>query len=333
MIHLTGWLGPIIVVVVLASILVPVLLRHLRARSAGLVMAPQAFFFEHDDAKKIARCQECAGRMAPVIGGSIKVRDEGYEVHVTGYFQGRPVRLKIWVTFGCLSLEMKTSRKIELPAHFYLHYDQQAPAHAAEMQVRDAWDEHDRADQKYFVSPQSAPHLVFEDDPEDLRKLKVLYERLPPDLTMAVVGLLERDADPGGHLMAAGDTVTLRLSSKVTLSEQAGMLVGQYLDLLHRLTTAMETVWGAVAEQGSWQQQEQPVAAPPPAAFQAPAPAPAFPAPAAAGPLAPGTAVTVQWPDGSRYPAQVVQCAGGNYLCAFAGGQQQWVAASQVTGA
>jgi hypothetical protein len=72
-------------------------------------------------------------------------------------------------------------------------------------------------------------------------------------------------------------------------------------------------------------------------------PAPGLEAPPAT-PLAPqsgaygadvqsGARVLVQWSDGQRYPATVVQVAPGQCLVALHGGQQQWVASSNVCSA
>lgn len=47
--------------------------------------------------------------------------------------------------------------------------------------------------------------------------------------------------------------------------------------------------------------------------------------------FAPGTPVMVQWSDGNRYPATVVQAQGGQYLCAMQGGQQQWIQSQYVS--
>lgn len=46
--------------------------------------------------------------------------------------------------------------------------------------------------------------------------------------------------------------------------------------------------------------------------------------------FAPGQMVAVLWTDGNKYPAQVVQAQGGQYLCQMQNGQQHWVPASNV---
>jgi hypothetical protein len=47
--------------------------------------------------------------------------------------------------------------------------------------------------------------------------------------------------------------------------------------------------------------------------------------------VGPGMAVLVQWPDGNKYPGNVMQVGGGQVLIGFSNGQQQWVPESAVT--
>jgi hypothetical protein len=56
--------------------------------------------------------------------------------------------------------------------------------------------------------------------------------------------------------------------------------------------------------------------------------APQAPPPAAFGP---GARVYVQWADGNRYPATVVQSAGAQCLVSFPDGQQRWVEAQYLS--
>lgn len=53
--------------------------------------------------------------------------------------------------------------------------------------------------------------------------------------------------------------------------------------------------------------------------------------PAQAAGFAPGAQVLVQWSDGNRYPATIVQAQGGQYLCSIQGGQPQWIPAQYVS--
>jgi hypothetical protein len=80
--------------------------------------------------------------------------------------------------------------------------------------------------------------------------------------------------------------------------------------------------YGAPQQQQQQQQQQQGYGAPPQQQGYGAPPAPqGFP---------PGSRVTVLWSDGQRYPAQVVQEQGGQYLVAMPNGAQQWVPAQNV---
>ncbi len=69
-----------------------------------------------------------------------------------------------------------------------------------------------------------------------------------------------------------------------------------------------------------------------PAGQGAPAVAGAPGAPAAGAPaLAPGAAVNILGSDGNNYPGKVLQVQNDQVLCEFPGGEQQWVAVTNIT--
>ena len=203
--------------------------------ATGLIMDPDKYFFSDN---RLPIAQQGADLMAPVIGGTVKSRDEGDELHITGQYQGRTVRLRISVTFGTTSIEMKAARDFDLEENLYLQYDKDAVQHAHESETRDEWDEDDNAEQKLFYSA----HVFFEGDPDELRAMKTAFERLPQDLRNELVQLLESE---GGHSRFgnSGDRVNLGVTAKMMLDRQSPAVLTRNLDLVLRLVQAMEANW------------------------------------------------------------------------------------------
>lgn len=283
----------------------------------GAVMSAGAYWNLSDDKKKLAICQEAGQRMAPIIGGSVKVRDDGDEVHVTGRYGPYPVRMIIWVTFANLRIQVKPTRKLTrmMFGGITLKYDAEAPANAGEQLDRDEWDQDE--DKKLFLSP----HVLMEGSRDDLREAKTRFDQLPPDLTGHIVQMLGGWQKDGTYFAIRADEIELYLNdSRITLSSSPAEQLQPILDLFCAVAAAAEQRWtdggDAVAATPI------PVPGAPPAG-----PPPGSPPPGAAGAvLAPGTPVLVAWSDGNRYPATVVQVAQGQVLCAFPDGQQQWIA-------
>ncbi|MBX3125758.1 MAG: hypothetical protein KF718_03545 [Polyangiaceae bacterium] len=277
------------------------------------VMSGSAYWNIDSDAHKLRVCMEAGQRMAPAIGGTVKSRDGGDEVHVTGQYNQYSVRLIIWVSFGNLRLQVKPKRELPVPWSFNLQYDEEAGAHAHEQLDRDEWDADES--QKLFLSP----HLYFEADRDELRQIKTCWDQLPRELTDQLLLLMEETAKPGTHFQIGEQEVTLYLNdSAITLSKSADQRVAHVLHLLTSIVAAGERVWVGGDEQP----------------FQAaPAPAPPAGPPPGVAALGPGSPVLVTWSDGNRYPATIVNEAQGQYLCAFPNGQQQWVAAPYVAAA
>ncbi len=281
------------------------------------VMSGSAYWNIDGDERKLKICKEAGERMAPAIGGSVKVRDGGDEVHVTGQYNQYSVRIIIWVTFANLRFQVKPKQELSVPWSFNLQYDSEAADHAGEQLDRDEWD--DDEEQKLFLSP----HLYFEGDRDELRPVKTTWDQLPRELTAQLIQLMEETAKDGTHFMVNENEVTLYLnSSEITLSKSAAERVAQVLYLMTLIVGAGERAW--IGDGGH---------EPPPQPAPAPAGPPAGPPPGVAPVFPPGAAVLVTWSDGNRYPATVAQVAQGQYLCAFPNGQQQWVPATHVASA
>jgi hypothetical protein len=201
-----------------------------------MFVTPDQYFHMDDDERKPV-AQDAAVRLAPVIGGQLKWRDDGDELHVTGYFNGRPTRLKIWVTFATMYIELKATRSLDTGASFYIHIDPKAAQHAGESMSRDEWDDSDRSEQRLFL----APSVYFEGDPSELGQLNGLMQRLPQPAQAALVQTLAQWQS--GHFMVSGDTLSLYCPAWVALGPQSAQYVAYYLNLLFSLSNDMDVAW------------------------------------------------------------------------------------------
>jgi hypothetical protein len=286
------------------------------------VMSGDAFFFTDSDQVKLKICREAGERMAPAIGGAVKIRDGGDEVHVTGQFGQYRVRVIIWVTFANLRIQIKPRQKlpIELFGGLRLTYDGEATKHAGEQLDRDEWDKD--SDQKLFLSP----HVYMEGDRDELRQAKTLYEQLPAELMTQLLQLMESAQKDATSLSICNEEAAFYFNdSKITLSRSAANHLAQVLQLLTSIIAAAEQNWGGGRPPAAPQPSPPHV---PPSPIGGPPMGGAF---GAAPPvIGPGSVVLVAWADGNRYPATVVQAAQGQYLCAFQNGQQHWIPAMYV---
>lgn len=199
------------------------------------VSAKDYFFMDEEQQRPLV--EQCATRIAPVIGGQLKWRDEGSELHVTGYYQGRPVRLTVWVSFGTVKIELKATRAYNFDAMFHMQVDADAAKHAGESMTRDEWDDADGTEQKLFL----APNVYFEGEPQELAQLRGMLQRLPQDGANALVQTLA--SFDRGSFMVTGDTLVLDCPAWVTLHDQAPQYVGYYLNMMLLLSQAMEQCW------------------------------------------------------------------------------------------
>jgi hypothetical protein len=323
-------IGVIIAIVVGVIVVFSVVPMLIKAGKGGGGGAFAAFMFR-DDAERARLANERARLFAPVIGGTVKSRDDGGEIHVTGQLDGRAVRLVIDVTFGGTSFEVMAQRHL---AHLSLRFDAEAAKHAHESESRDAWDDHDRSDQKFFLSP----HVFFEGDPDDLRSLKGAWEQIPEPARNALLALMEADGAPGTFVTTTGKGLMLKLSEKLTFAADAPARIAPHLRLLIGATLALEghTTRVEAAENVAEPHEDLLATTPlqrPVAPVQAGGPLGTVkldPRPALAGPIGAGSPVTVVAPDGSWQSATVVQAQGGHYLCLFPNGQQHWVPAQNI---
>ncbi|MFO0666653.1 MAG: hypothetical protein U0174_22070 [Polyangiaceae bacterium] len=194
----------------------------------------QYFFLDEEQQKPIA--VECAQRLIPVIGGQMKWRDEGDALHITGYFNGRPARMIISVSFGSVTLELKMN-PIELENSFYIQVDPDAKQHAGESMTRDEWDDDDGTEQKLFLGP----HVFFSGEPEELSWANGMLRRISQEgqgALLQTLGSFNR-----GHFMANRDLLSLDCPASITLAPNSGQMVAYYLNLLFMLSNEMDKVW------------------------------------------------------------------------------------------
>lgn len=198
-------------------------------------MTPDQYFFL-DEEQQRPIIMQCAQRLVPVIGGQIKVRDEGSELHVTGYFNGRAARMVISVSFGSVALEVKMP-SIDLENSFYIQVDPDAKAHAAESLTRDEWDDEDGTEQKLFLGP----HVFFSGEPSELSWANGMLRKLSQEGQGALIQTL--NTFNRGHFMANSDSLTLDCPASITLAPNSPQMVGYYLNLLFMLSNEMDKVW------------------------------------------------------------------------------------------
>lgn len=198
-------------------------------------MTPDQYFFM-DEEQQRPIIMQCAQRLAPVIGGQIKVRDEGSELHVTGYFNGRPARMVVSVSFGSVALELKMN-PVELENSFYIQVDPDAKAHAAESLTRDEWDDEDGTEQKLFLGP----HVFFAGEPSELSWANGMLRKLSQEGQGALLQTL--NTFNRGHFMANSDALSLDCPASITLAPNSAQMVAYYLNLMFMLSNEMDKVW------------------------------------------------------------------------------------------
>jgi len=195
-------------------------------------------YWDMDSDRRLPVALKCGESMAPAIGGTIKTREDGDEVHVTGEIEGRRVRVIIEVSFGAARLEVKASRRLDLRVPYHIQYDSNAPAHAHESATRDEWDDDDDSDQRLYLSA----HTYFQGAPGVLRHLLEKHEALPEDLRAAVIDTLEGHGDVG-YFQVVDDTAALQVPNTITLRRDSAERIVPLFSLLAKLTTAMEMRW------------------------------------------------------------------------------------------
>ncbi len=294
-------------------------------KADDLVMTGSALFHLDDEDARRRICQEAGQRLAGAIGGTVKLRDGGDEVHVTGQYGQIPVRLVIGDSANIIVTLRTNAGLKDVPDRFLVFYDASASDYAAEQLDRDdEWDDDD--EQKLFLSPR----VYMRGELEELRQYKTFWDRLPAELTAQVVGLMEGASNSGSWMGIYTDEIELSLNdATIPLSRSGAQRVEVVLRLLTDLAIAAAQRWGAKRVPQGRGASATPTEATSPAAAPAMGP-PGGPPPGVAPVIPVGTAVLVTWADGNRYPAVVSQTAPGQYLCVFGNGQQQWVGAPYV---
>ncbi len=195
----------------------------------------QYFFLDEEQQKPLLN--QCAQRMAPILGGQLKWRNDGDELHVTGMYQGRPARIMLSVSFGGADLELKMGAPVSVAEALYIQVDPDAKQHAGEALDRDAWDDDDGTSQKLFL----APNIYLEGDANELQVMHGMLGRLSQPGQHALMGVLS--TYDRGSFYADGSTVKLSAPAKVTLDGNVAQLVGYSFNMLLLLSNEMSQVW------------------------------------------------------------------------------------------
>lgn len=152
--------------------------------------------FFASDAQQKKNVMNAANGIVPLMNGTIKERDGGDEVHITGEFAGASTRVKFQKSFAGVTVEMKTEGAYPF---FMLTYDEDGrAAYGKELENRDEWDNDDDGELKVFVSD----HLYYDGDSQEIAEKKTLWEKIPQDLRDGIVSKLE---ERKGHFIVAPD--------------------------------------------------------------------------------------------------------------------------------
>jgi hypothetical protein len=197
--------------------------------------ADEYFFMDEEQQKPLLT--QCAQRLAPAIGGQFKWRGDGDELHVTGMFQGRPVRVVLSVSFGSASIELKMPAPVEVENSLFISVDPDAQKGAAESLDRDEWDEDDGTSQKLFL----APTVYMEGDPTELQTMHGMLGRLSAQGQGALLNVLR--TFKRGSFSADGQTVKLDCPADVTLDPNVAQHIGYHANMLLLLSNEMAQAW------------------------------------------------------------------------------------------
>ncbi len=197
--------------------------------------ADEYFFMDEEQQKPLLT--QCAQRLAPAIGGQLKWRGDGDELHVTGMFQGRPVRVVLSVAFGSATIEVKMPAPMNLDQCLFISVDPEAQKSAGESLDRDEWDDDDGTSQKLFL----APTVYLEGEPGELQTMHGMLGRLSQQGQGALLNVLR--TFKRGSFMADGQSVKLDCPASVTLDPNVAQHVAYHANMLTLLSNEMAQVW------------------------------------------------------------------------------------------
>ena len=180
-------------------------------------------FFASEEKQK-SNVMKVANGLVPVMNGTVKERDGGEEVHVTGEYGGFPARVILNVTFGGAKFELKTDQAC--PLFILMHDEKGREAYAGDNANKDGWDDDDDDEQKVFVSE----HVYFEGDDEELVEMKAFWERFPAEAKPKLIEKIEESkgtfvCDSTGKLESSTGEGIIGLGDEVARARQ-------YLDVL-----------------------------------------------------------------------------------------------------
>ncbi len=193
-------------------------------------------FFQSDDQKK-KNAFDAALEIGSFLGGEPKERDGGGEVHVSGDYDGRAIRVKFSVTFGGVEIQTKLAKS---PGSLFLmmHDSDGQAKYVMSNEDKDDWDEGDAfsSRNRHWFSE----HLYIEDDPEDLKKKIANYDKLSTELRSELTDLMEL-----GQASLSVSRERLELSPwKGVLGRKDGVaVVTQFVQLAAKLGNAVEANW------------------------------------------------------------------------------------------
>jgi hypothetical protein len=206
----------------------------IKNKLTGLTDADNHFFADEGQQQATAQtvAQQVAVRMQ---SATIKLRDDGDELHVTGTYRGRAARVVLDIKFGKVTSEIKLLASDR--TYFRLSHDlTPAEVYAASRKDRDQWDDNDD-DLKNYVSR----HVCYSGDREELAERKRLWDSLPQDLQAALVAMAEQW---NGSFSLSNGTVEISPWEGVLGRRDAIPVIQSHLELAARAAEVLEARLG-----------------------------------------------------------------------------------------
>jgi hypothetical protein len=206
------------------------LFNSIKNKFLGISDADGHFFA--DAGTQRATTDEVARRVAALLQSpTLKLRDDGDEIHVTGAYRGRAARVVFGIDFGKVTTEIKLLAQ-DRTSFRLAHDNTSAEVYAASLQHRDQWDD-DEPELKNYV----ARYVSYEGDRGRLAEQQRLWESFAPDLQAALIAMAE--TWKGSFALSSG-TASIAPWEGVLGRSDAAQIVHGHLELAARAAEAIE---------------------------------------------------------------------------------------------
>lgn len=180
-------------------------------------------FFASEEGKK-RNAMKTAEGLVPIIGGNVKEREGGDEVHVTGDYMGISTRVVLDLRRGTCSVEMKAMSNA--PFFMLFHDSKGRQAYESQGKNKDEWDEGKDDEQKVFVSE----HCCFEGDKNQIEEQKAFWAKIPEDAKNGIIAVFEENN--GSFVIDGKGNAKLEPSVGILGTGNEVEKIKKYMDLL-----------------------------------------------------------------------------------------------------